>query len=542
MALTTKKSAFIIGLVSASAFVSSFMISFSEMPNGVFIAGVNLSGLSTYEANTQLQIIDGEFQKSALVFSVKNHEPIIIERGHLGLSVNIDATIAKHAREISLFTKLFSQDAQAVELNSDVQPEFSVDADVLREKLRDVASYEKNPVDASLSFIDGKWHITAAETGTRLFPGELDRLKEEITNNPSVDAYQVQYLGLNPRVVEKDLVTARDELNDFIAHPIEIHHGEEVTTLTFDDHSLPLVVENNSVVFSADVLNAWISRYAADRDQDAGVITITGTEEFSSEYDHQTFNKAQFEGSFESGWKVNRDALQAGITSIIQSDADDRVVLVELDSVPPTIHSEVDGLTFPDLLSSGRSSFVDSNHPDRVTNISLSLGAMDMVVVQPGDTFSMGRTTGWITEDKGYTKTKVLYGGAVGLGVGGGVCQSSTTLYRAVLNGGFQVTERRPHTLDVSYYHKYGHGLDAAVFMAMERDFKFNNDSGHPILVHTYVTPYDEAVVEIYGTSDGRAVELTNIPTGVRRHKQWEWLITWPDHQERRIVDTWYTK
>jgi vancomycin resistance protein YoaR len=210
--------------------------------------------------------------------------------------------------------------------------------------------------------------------------------------------------------------------------------------------------------------------------------------------------------------------------------------------VPPTITSEIEGVSFPDLLSTGKSNFEEGNGADRVKNIDLSLGAFHSVIVPAGESFSMNRTTGWITEDKGYTKTKVIYGGAVGTGVGGGVCQTSTTLYRAVINAGLPVTERRPHTLDVSYYHKYGYGLDAAVYTVARKDFQFVNDTGSPILINTYIAPSDEAIVEIYGTSDGRTVELKNIPTGIRNYKKWNWFVKWPEKEEKRVIDSIYLR
>ncbi|KKW38159.1 MAG: VanW family protein [Candidatus Peribacteria bacterium GW2011_GWB1_54_5] len=102
---------------------------------------------------------------------------------------------------------------------------------------------------------------------------------------------------------------------------------------------------------------------------------------------------------------------------------------------------------------------------------------------------------------------------------GGGICQASTTVYRAIVNAGFPVVERRAHSLYVSYYKKYGVGIDATIFPGTQ-DLTFLNDTEQPLLIQAYDDGY-EAVVNFYGTPDGRTVELqgpyfsTNAPEGM---------------------------
>src|SRR5690606_4719211 len=205
------------------------------------------------------------------------------------------------------------------------------------------------------------------------------------------------------------------------------------------------------------------------------------------------------------------------------------------------IDSQIEGYAFPQILSTGISSFRYGNHPNRVKNIKLSLESFQGVVVNPGEELSFNRITGWITPAKGYTKTQVIMEGKVEEGVGGGVCQTSTTFYRSLLNAGVQITERRNHTLDIIYYHDYGYGLDATVYTDSRSDLKFINNFPSPILINTYTDDFKkEAFVELYGITDHRVVELTEVHTGNYLLKKWNWKILWPDRVEEKVIQSRY--
>jgi vancomycin resistance protein YoaR len=108
----------------------------------------------------------------------------------------------------------------------------------------------------------------------------------------------------------------------------------------------------------------------------------------------------------------------------------------------------------------------------------------------------------------------IIYGGRTIKGVGGGVCQVSTTLFRAAFNAGYPIVERTPHAYRVSYYEQTASGavdprfagLDATVYFPLV-DFKFTNDTPHWLLMETYVNVGARTLTwKFYSTSDGRAV------------------------------------
>ena len=120
----------------------------------------------------------------------------------------------------------------------------------------------------------------------------------------------------------------------------------------------------------------------------------------------------------------------------------------------------------------------------------------------------MSDVLGDISLDSGYAEALIIYGDRTISGVGGGVCQVSTTLFRAVFFGGYEIVERHPHAYRVGYYEQGpgspGPGLDATVFVPLV-DFKFRNDTSYWLLMETYVYG-NQLLWKFYSTSDGRSV------------------------------------
>jgi vancomycin resistance protein YoaR len=177
------------------------------------------------------------------------------------------------------------------------------------------------------------------------------------------------------------------------------------------------------------------------------------------------------------------------------------------------------------LLPNGvQTSYFYGSHEERIQNIATAAARFDGVLVAPGETFSMGQTLGDVSLDNGFTEALIIYGGHTIKGVGGGVCQVSTTLFRTVFNTGFPVLERIPHAYRVSYYEETSSGgidpslagLDATVYFPLV-DFKFKNDSPYWILMETYVDVGSRSLTwKFYSTSDGRTVQWTTTgPTNI---------------------------
>jgi vancomycin resistance protein YoaR len=129
------------------------------------------------------------------------------------------------------------------------------------------------------------------------------------------------------------------------------------------------------------------------------------------------------------------------------------------------------------------------------------------LLVNNGETFSTIGALDPITEAHGYVAGLVILGNETIPEDGGGLCQVSTTLFRAVLNAGLPVVERVNHSYEVSYYQRgIGPGLDATIYDPSP-DFKWKNDTGNPIYIEASISGTN-LTFNLYGTSDGRTASI----------------------------------
>jgi vancomycin resistance protein YoaR len=186
---------------------------------------------------------------------------------------------------------------------------------------------------------------------------------------------------------------------------------------------------------------------------------------------------------------------------------------MEYTEPPVTDSATSESLGIRELVSSYNSYFYGSSN-DRIQNIQIASASFHGLLVPPGATFSMADALGEISLDNGYAEALIILGDRTIKGVGGGVCQVSTTLFRTVFFGGFPVVERHPHAYRVGYYEQTsggGHdaklaGLDATVFVPVV-DFKFTNDTPYWLLMETYINVAARRLTwKFYSTSDGRSV------------------------------------
>jgi vancomycin resistance protein YoaR len=211
------------------------------------------------------------------------------------------------------------------------------------------------------------------------------------------------------------------------------------------------------------------------------------------------------------GREMSMDATIAAINdSLLRGEHTVNIVINEAQpKVAGTATAQELGIT--QLLYAETSYFYGSS-AERIQNIEAASAQFHGVLVAPGETFSMGGAMGDVSLENGFAEALIIYGGRTIKGVGGGVCQVSTTLFRAVFNAGFPVDERYSHAYRVSYYEKTAGGsvdprlagLDATVYFPLV-DFKFTNDSPYWLLMETYVGN-GSLTWKLYSTSDGRSV------------------------------------
>jgi len=145
--------------------------------------------------------------------------------------------------------------------------------------------------------------------------------------------------------------------------------------------------------------------------------------------------------------------------------------------------------------------------PNRIHNVDLVAHLVDDTLIAPDATFSFNGTTGDRSAAKGFLEAPVIVNGEVTTGLGGGVCQVSTTVFNAAFEAGLKITDRTNHALYISHYPQ---GRDATVDYP-DVDLKFVNDTGNWLLLRTFVGS-SSLTVNLYGSPTGRKVTSTTAP------------------------------
>lgn len=220
-----------------------------------------------------------------------------------------------------------------------------------------------------------------------------------------------------------------------------------------------------------------------------------------------------------NGRVLDIDATVTRFAAAIFEPANRRVPLV-FNTVVPQVNSAATGaeLGITEQIARATTFFYGSS-AERRTNIQIAASRFHGLVIAPGQEFSFNRYLGDVSPESGYETGLVIYGNRTIQGVGGGVCQVSTTVFQAAFFGGYQITERYAHGYRVGYYergttvangqtYRAGVGMDATVYSPII-DLRFVNDTPHHLLMEAYYNATEQSLTfKFYSTSVGRVVNV----------------------------------
>ena len=222
----------------------------------------------------------------------------------------------------------------------------------------------------------------------------------------------------------------------------------------------------------------------------------------------------EFKPSLE-GRKLNEASavilIKEGLMALENSEEKIETIKLEIISSEPAIKTgEVNNLGIKERIGLGESTF-NGSIASREHNVALTGAKLNGILLAPGEVFSFNQRLGDVSAATGYRQAYIIKDGRTILGDGGGVCQVSTTMFRAALSAGLPIVERQAHAYRVAYYEQNAAaGIDATVYEPSP-DFKFKNDTPGHILIQTLVnTGSNYMKIEIYGTSDGRVATVGN--------------------------------
>jgi vancomycin resistance protein YoaR len=168
--------------------------------------------------------------------------------------------------------------------------------------------------------------------------------------------------------------------------------------------------------------------------------------------------------------------------------------------------SDLESLGFQEVIGEGRSNFAGSPK-NRVYNIRRAVQQFSGVIVKPGEEFSFVKYLGEVDGTTGYLPELVIRNNKTEPEFGGGICQVSSTVFRAAIYSGLKISERRNHSYAVQYYKPYG--MDATIYIP-KPDFKFINTTPGAIFMQPEIVG-TELIFRFFGTRDGRTATIARI-------------------------------
>lgn len=536
----------ILSFVILSLGVFIFQTQNTVFPPKTYFENIDVSGLTKQDALTEIKNELEQNNKTDFEITLKVEEStvaslpateITFPAKEIGFRREIDQNVSEafdqFHKNISLLTpgKLFftlTQEKRLVLKNAFDQEKVASQAAQLAQKI------DREGHDASATL--GK---SGKENTLKIDPGEiglqLDQEKTvQLINQALLNKKDNSQVTINPAILsshqhldQDQLTQAKKRATYFVGKTIDLKNNDhrdvhsEITdqqiikTLTFPEGYKTKALEDVTTVVNdqikRDPQNA-IFDYKKDKD---GKIIV---KDFQPHKTGLAINSETFTQNLQAFLEKKEERTTSETTQNQQADNENSWELTLPLSVtqPEITLADTNDLGIKELIGFGDSEY-DHSIPNRIHNVAITTQKINWTVVAPGEEFRFNNTLGEVSKQTGYRSAYVISDGKTVLGDGGGVCQVSTTVFRAALNAGLPITKRKAHSYRVSYYELNSKpGVDATVY-AGDVDLRFKNDTGHYILINGQTNSEELYMkIEIYGTSDGRTAEIVD-------HKTWDY-------------------
>lgn len=401
----------------------------------------------------------------------------------------------------------FWEQFQSLFVHKNYQILFSFNTDALNEKVAAIASELDEPEkDYSIYYKDGAFALaTDRQNGRRI---DTDLIKSQIlsqfdnfSNQPiifSINTYEPQVTEAKAKEIQaqaNQILAAGDIVikyedeefradDDMIASFMRSKISEKDMQLAFNDDRIKLFVDSIAKSVDATPANAKISF----KDGKMSIL--------ESSHDGKTLDSTAAMSDIKSHL----------LSRISQTEKATEITLNVAVQKSEVRDDNLSAMGINELIGTAMTDFKGSPS-NRVHNITVGAAALNGVLLKSGDEFSTLAHLGAIDASTGYLPELVIKEDRTVPEFGGGLCQVSSTLFRAALQSGMKITERQAHKYRVSYYEPPV-GMDATIYDPAP-DFKFiNNYSGY-VLVQSKIEK-TKITFEFYGTKDGRKVNVSD--------------------------------
>lgn len=520
-----------IGFVLAAMIFFSLVLAFEikhcdQVYTGVSMAGVDLSGMTLEEAESALS---GKlnYQANGKILLVDGTRSWLASPAELGFYLDLEGSarqVFRVGREQGIPINLARQ-FQAWDSGVDVSPIAIYDQRKAHAYLQSIAQQVDIPViEANLSLDGAQVVVNSGQVGRKLdIESTLDALIAPLV---SMSDAMINLVITETSPVIMDVAETANLAQNILNEPLTLSLPSNYSdagpwTISQSDLANLLVIKRSesgdtsgyTIGVNRNLLQAYLSSLSLT----LKIYPVNARFRFNDDT-----RKLDLVQSATIGRELNIIASLDEIEKRIM-EGEHSIALV-MNIVEPAAKDTTTGeeLGITELVHSETSYFYGSVS-ERVQNIDIARKQFDGLLIPPHTTFSMADALGNISLENGYAEALIIVGDQTVQGVGGGVCQVSTTLFRAAFFAGYPINERHAHAYRVGYYEMKRDGsrdpnlagLDATVYVPIV-DFKFTNDSDHWLLMETYMGNYNSLTWKFYSTSDGRSVQYqTTGPTNI---------------------------
>lgn len=480
---------------------------------GVYIDDQLVTGKTKAEVKSEL--LAKENEKPSLQLSIDVDDiRVASTAAELGGHYDYDASIERAyniGREASFFSRVWRVISPWTKSEHVVTP-YKVDQNLVKQQLSTLAALVDVPGEEPTAVLK----LSGVATSLKMSPGSTGRLvNQEETFAKIMERVQPTTMHVPAVVASVSAGLSEAEIEPAIERAKKLV-GKKLTLRAdgvFREMNDQLLI--NVMSFPEGVSNQRLEPVITELAEEVN----RPPQDAILEYDPQTLAVKKFEPPRKGlGLNTNafKDKLSEQMNTFENSDQKEAEMALPVEETEPTKKlGDTNDLGIVEQIGFGESQYAHSI-PNRVSNVALTASRINNTIVKPGEEFSFNKALGDVSAATGFKSAYIIQNGRTVLGDGGGVCQVSTTLFRALLNAGMPITKRKPHSYRVSYYELNSKpGFDATVFTG-DVDLRFVNDTDHHILIHSkadsdklYMT------VELFGTSDGRTAEIQD-------YKSWD--------------------
>ncbi len=483
-----------LGALAAVVLGLAFAGSPSRLANGVRIAGVDVGGQTARQARTTLERRSAELAAVPVTFLVGSRT-WRLEPRHLGIRVDWGAAVDTVRRQGEGFGPL--RGLRRLDLRffgADVAPPTQVYDAALQRKLDEIAAAVNVPRREATIVLHGLTPtIVPSRTGHI-----LDRHAAAATIVRALASLKRDPVGLpievdTPKVNVNDLRVPQAQVRTALASSLHLTLG--ATRWNLRPPRIARILQlpadgRPDLRISGASASKWFTALARRVDRPAKnadwAIGSTGAVRVIPDRPGYVLDVPRSATAVLQAALVTEPTLRSAKLIVERVDADRTT-------------AEAKAMNIKGLVASYQTFY--GGEANRIHNVQVVARLVDKHVIAPGETFSFNGTTGARTADKGFREAPVIINGELKTGLGGGVCQVSTTVFNAAYEAGLPIVSRTNHALYISHYPQ---GRDATVNYP-DTDLKFTNDTGHYLLLRTWVGS-SSLTVALYGTPVHRRV------------------------------------